>query len=198
MIKFNEKGLVPAIAQDGFTGKVLMLAYMNREAYDLTVSTGRAHYYSRSRKCLWEKGATSGHYQQVLSMKYDCDEDTILLIVNQTGNACHTGAMSCFFNTAVDNGRVPFEILESLYKLVEDRRENPKEGSYTNFLLNEGVDKIAKKVGEEAVEVVIAAKNHSKDEIVYETADLMYHLMVLLADQGVKLGDIYEELVRRG
>ena len=198
MIKYNEKGLVSAIAQDYYTGDVLMLAYMNEEAYELTLSTGRAHYFSRSRNEIWEKGATSGNYQYVKSMKYDCDGDTVLLLVEQKGVACHTGSYSCFFNTVTgEDVKNPYSILNELYKLVEDRKINPKEGSYTNFLLDKGIEKISKKVGEEAVEVVIASMADKKDEIVYESADLLYHLTVLLAEREVPLADVLEELIKR-
>jgi phosphoribosyl-ATP pyrophosphohydrolase/phosphoribosyl-AMP cyclohydrolase len=198
VIKFNEQGLVPAIAQDVATGEVLMLAYMNAEAYEKTLETGKAHYFSRSRNQLWLKGETSGHFQTVKSVKYDCDADAVLLSVEQIGNACHTGEYSCFHNTVMgEDTEYPFSILRDLYKLVNDRKVNPKEGSYTNFLLNKGVDKIAKKMGEEAVEVVIAAKNNDKDELVYETADMLYHLMVLLAEREVPVEDVFNELVKR-
>ncbi|HOV70166.1 MAG TPA: bifunctional phosphoribosyl-AMP cyclohydrolase/phosphoribosyl-ATP diphosphatase HisIE [Clostridia bacterium] len=198
MIKFNDQGLVPCIAQDYSTGQVLMLAWMNKQALEKTLETGKAYYFSRSRQALWQKGETSGHFQSVISVKYDCDCDTVLLQVEQAGNACHTGEYSCFFNTlsgSESQGR--FLILNELYKLVTNRRENPKEGSYTNYLLNNGIDKIAKKLGEEACEVVIAAKNANKDEIRYETADLLYHLVVLLNERGVGLEEVLAELDKR-
>ena len=162
-LKFNDKGLIPCIAQDARTRKVLMLAYMNKESLALTEETGYMHYYSRSREQLWKKGETSGHVQQVVSLAYDCDGDTILAQVIQTGAACHTGEYSCFFNELL--GEQPesegAEIIDELYDVVDDRKRNPKEGSYTNYLYDKGLDKILKKVGEEATEVVIAAKNEA-------------------------------------
>lgn len=198
-IKFDEKGLVPAIVQDIYSGKVLMLAYMNKESLALTMETGFAHYYSRSRQSLWKKGETSGHLQSVKAIRYDCDGDTLLLQVEQTGNACHTGEYSCFYRTLFERDNIPagVDMLQELFQTIKNRKENPKEGSYTNFLFNKGLDKIVKKVGEEACEVVIAAKNGSKEEITYETADLFYHLFVLLAQQDVPLQEIYQELKNR-
>ena len=201
-IKFDEKGLVPAIAQDAQTGTVLMLAYMNRESLTLTLRTKLATYFSRSRQELWVKGATSGHYQHVREVRYDCDGDAILLKVDQQGAACHTGNYSCFFNPllTLPGGRsssMGMRIIQSVYDQVLDRKAHPKEGSYTNMLLNKGVDKIGKKVVEEAAEVLIAAKNRSREEVSFEVADLMYHLTVLLADQGMCWDDIYAELENR-
>ena len=200
MIKYNEQGLVPAIAQDISTKAVLMLAYMNEEALEKTLTTGKAHYYSRSRNKLWLKGEQSGHFQYVKSVKYDCDADTLLISVEQVDNACHTGEYSCFHNSLLEDNATQqkrAEVLYELYNVVVDRKNNPKEGSYTNFLLTKGVDKIAKKVAEEACEVVIAAKNASKEEITYETADLLYHLIVLLADNDISLNEIFSELEKR-
>ena len=194
-IKYNKDGLVPAIAQDIATGEVLMLAYMNEESVKLTLQTKIAHYYSRSRKKLWKKGETSGNIQEVKGFYYDCDGDTILLKVNQTGVACHTGSYSCFFNE-VEAAKDYKNTLAELYKTILDRKENPTEGSYTNYLFNEGIDKILKKVGEESAEVIIGAKNN-REELIYESSDLIYHLIVLLVNEGVSLGDIYEELNKR-
>ncbi|MCR3955462.1 MAG: bifunctional phosphoribosyl-AMP cyclohydrolase/phosphoribosyl-ATP diphosphatase HisIE [Gudongella sp.] len=194
-IKYDEKGLVPAIAQDIATGEVLMLAYMNQEAVDLTLETGIAHYYSRSRKCLWKKGETSGNIQEVRGFYYDCDGDTILLKVKQTGVACHTGSYSCFFNQVI-GAEGDMDTLSRLYGVIAERKANPKEGSYTNYLFKEGIDKILKKIGEESAEVIIGAKNN-REELIYESSDLIYHLMVLLVDQGVTLEDIYGELKGR-
>lgn len=194
-IKYNEDGFVPAIAQDIATGEVLMLAYMNEESLKLTLETNIAHYYSRSRKEIWKKGETSGNIQEVKGFYYDCDEDTILLKVNQTGVACHTGSYSCFFNE-VKEAKDYKNTLSELYKVVLDRKKNPVEGSYTNYLFNEGIDKILKKVGEESAEVIIGAKNN-RQELIYESSDLIYHLLVLLVNEGVSLGDIYEELDKR-
>lgn len=201
-VRFDEKGLVPAIAQDAASGTVLMLAYMNRESLEQTLRTRLATYFSRSRQELWVKGATSGHYQHVREVRYDCDGDAILLKVDQVGAACHTGHYSCFFNPllTLSGGRsstMGAAIVQAVYDQVLDRKANPKEGSYTNKLLEKGVDKIGKKVVEEAAEVLIAAKNRSVEEVRFEVADLMYHLTVLLADQGMSWDDIYAELENR-
>lgn len=194
-IKYNEAGLVPAIAQDIATGEVLMLAYMNEESLKLTLETKIAHYYSRSRKELWKKGETSGNIQEVKGFYYDCDADTILLKVNQIGVACHTGSYSCFFNE-VEGTKDYKNTISDLYKVILGRKENPVEGSYTNYLFKEGIDKILKKVGEESAEVIIGAKNN-REELIYESSDLIYHLLVLLVNEGVSLVDIYEELTKR-
>ncbi|WP_409227131.1 bifunctional phosphoribosyl-AMP cyclohydrolase/phosphoribosyl-ATP diphosphatase HisIE [Gudongella sp. SC589] len=194
-IKYDKDGLVPAIAQDIATGEVLMLAYMNKEALDLTLETGIAHYYSRSRQCLWKKGETSGNIQEVRGFYYDCDGDTILLKVNQSGVACHTGSYSCFFNQVM-GAETGADTISKLYGIIAERKANPKEGSYTGYLFEKGLDKILKKIGEESSEVIIGAKNN-KEELIYESSDLIYHLMVLLVDQGVTLEDIYMELKGR-
>ena len=200
-IKFNEQGLVPAIAQDAATGEVLMLAWMNEESLKLTLETGWATYFSRSRQQLWKKGETSGHTQRVLGVKYDCDGDTLLLTVEQTGPACHTGARSCFFNDLMtpDEEDLPATaaILEQVYAVIADRKEHPQEGSYTNYLLGKGIEKICKKLGEEASESIIAAMKNNREEITYEAADLLYHLLVLLYDRGVTPADVWAELARR-
>lgn len=200
-IKFDDKGLVPAIAQDAKTGQVLMLAYMNAESLMLTCETGYATYFSRSRQQLWKKGETSGHLQQVLEMRYDCDGDAILLTVDQTGPACHTGARSCFFNEVItadpdDMPATPAVFTED-YATIADRAVNPQEGSYTNYLLEKGVEKICKKLGEEASETIIAAMKDSKEELTYEAADLIYHLLVLMYDRGVTPQDVFEEMKKR-
>lgn len=194
-IKYDENGLIPAIAQDVATGRVLMLAYMNEKAIKLTLETRIAHYYSRSRQSLWKKGETSGNIQKVEGFYYDCDGDTILLKVNQKGVACHTGSYSCFFNKVIEDESEE-NILAKLYEVILDRKENPRKGSYTNYLFQEGIDKILKKIGEESAEVIIGAKN-TNEELVYEASDLIYHLMVLLVNQGLPLGDIYKELQTR-
>ncbi len=194
-IKYDRDGLVPAIAQDIATGEVLMLAYMNEESVKLTLETGLVHYYSRSRKELWKKGETSGNIQELKGFSYDCDGDTILLKVNQRGVACHTGKYSCFFNQ-VEAIKDYKNTLGDLYKVILERKNNPKEGSYTNYLFEEGIDKILKKVGEESAEVIIGAKNN-REELIYESSDLIYHLIVLLVNEGVSLGDIYKELNKR-
>lgn len=194
-IKYDENGLVPAIAQDVGTGEVLMLAYMNEESMKLTLETGYAHYYSRSRKELWKKGETSGHLQEVKGIYYDCDGDSILLKINQVGVACHTGSYSCFSNPIKEYESIN-DTLNELYKVIMDRKLNPVEGSYTKYLFEEGVDKILKKVGEETSEVIIGAKN-SKEELIYEASDLIYHMIVLLVNQGISAGEILEELSKR-
>ncbi len=200
-IHFDEKGLVPAIAQDAQTGEVLMLAYMNAESIQLTLDTGYATYYSRSRQKLWKKGETSGHTQKVLAMSYDCDGDAVLMKVLQTGNACHTGSHSCFFNPVfeTDEDEMPAtaQILEDVYRVISDRREHPQEGSYTNYLFDKGIEKMCKKVGEEASETIIAAMKRNQEEVTYEAADLLYHLLVLLNEQDVKPADVWTELARR-
>lgn len=202
-VKFNEKGLVPAIAQDYKTKEVLMLAYMNEESLKKTMETKRAHYYSRSRERLWLKGEESGHFQYVKDIRYDCDKDTILLIVEQIGAACHTGERTCFYRSAIGDLGAEEEKMQSasvLYDIqgtITDRRDNPKEGSYTNYLISKGNDKILKKIGEEAAEVIIATKNQNKDEIIYEVSDLMYHLSVGLVHNGLSWDDIFNELRKR-
>ncbi len=197
LVKFDENGLVPVIAQDYLTKQVLMLAYMNQEALDKTLETGQVHYYSRSRKELWLKGETSGHFQNLKKICYDCDGDALLVFVEQVGVACHTGERTCFHNTLREFEAVPDDILQKLHYLISDRKANPKEGSYTNYLFDKGIDKILKKVGEETAEVIIAAKNKDKGEITYETADLLYHLSVLLVESGLDWEDINAELRKR-
>lgn len=198
-IKFDANGLVPVIAQDAETLEVLMLAYMDREALEKTIKGPYATYYSRSRQTLWTKGETSGNVQEVSSLRYDCDADTLLLKVRQKGVACHTGARTCFFNPLrEEDGRfADASILGELFAVIEDRKQNPKQGSYTNKLFTGGLDRILKKVGEEAGEVIIAGKNEDSAEIAYEAADLIYHLFVLLSQQGMTPGQVYEELKKR-
>ncbi len=197
-LKFDEKGLIPVVVQDAETNVVLMVAYMNEEALEETLKTGYMHYFSRSRRKLWKKGESSGHVQQLAGMSYDCDGDTLLAKVYQTGCACHTGNYSCFFNEIVDF-ETPTDsgVLEEVYAVIKDRKENPQEGSYTNYLFEKGIDKILKKVGEETAEVIIAAKNPDNGELRYETADLLYHLMVLLCEKGMAPGEVFEELASR-
>ncbi len=197
-INFGENGLVPAIAQEANTGVVLMQAYMNREAFDKTLETGYAHYYSRSRQQLWKKGETSGNVQEVVRISLDCDCDCVLLQVKQTGPACHTGKYSCFYNQVQENEAIAnSSMLYELYDLIADRKMNPKEGSYTNYLFEKGIDKILKKVGEESAEVIIASKNPGTDELRYEAADLIYHLLVLMNEKGLSLIELFEELQKR-
>ena len=196
-VKFDDKGLIPAIAQDSVTGQVLMLAYMNAEALQATLDSGYATYFSRSRRQLWKKGETSGHTQKVLAVALDCDCDALLLTVEQTGPACHTGETSCFHNPVLGEAPATSAVLEAVYRTVADRAENPKEGSYTNYLLTKGIEKTCKKVGEEASETIIASIKGSPDETRYEAADLQYHLLVLLYQMGLKPADIWAELAGR-
>ena len=198
--KTNNDGLIPVIAQDYKTGEVLMLAYMNEEAFNATIKTGRMTYWSRSREELWCKGDTSGHYQFVKSLTIDCDNDTLLAKVHQIGAACHTGNRSCFFTTIMQkeyNDSNPFTVFEDVYRTIRDRKVHPKEGSYTNYLFDKGIDKILKKCGEEATEIVIAAKNPDAEELKYEISDFLYHMMVLMAECGVDWDDIVKELANR-
>lgn len=199
-LKKNSDGLIPVIVQDYKTDEVLMLAYMNEEAYNKTLETGKMTYFSRSRNELWIKGETSSHYQYVKSLYADCDLDTILAKVKQIGAACHTGKYSCFFNEIAKKDYVeknPQKILQNVFDVINDRKVNPKEGSYTNYLFDKGIDKILKKVGEEATEIVIAAKNPNSNEVVYEMSDFLYHMMVLMAEKNVSWEDITSELARR-
>ena len=199
--KTNSDGMVPVVVQDYRSGEVLMVAYMNEEAYNHTIATGKMTYWSRSRNELWVKGDTSGHYQYVKSLTLDCDMDTILAKVHQIGAACHTGSYSCFFNEAAkaegQSGHNPLKVLEEVYATITDRKEHPKEGSYTNYLFDKGIDKILKKVGEEATEIVIAAKNPDPEEIKYEISDFLYHVSVLMVERGVTWDDITRELAQR-
>ena len=198
--KLNEDGLIPVIVQNYKTSEVLMLAYMNQDAYEQTMKTGKMTYYSRSRDARWVKGETSGHYQYLKSLTIDCDKDTILAKVDQVGPACHTGSPTCFFQPLINDGedvKNPLQVFESVYETILDRKKNPKEGSYTNYLFDKGIDKILKKVGEEATELVIAAKNPNPEEIKYELSDFLYHAMVLMVERGVTWEDIVKELADR-
>lgn len=198
--KTNEQGLIPVIVQHYKSQEVLMLAYMNQEAFDHTIKTGKMTYYSRSRQCLWTKGETSGHYQYVKSLTIDCDLDTLLAKVDQVGAACHTGNPTCFFQPLAGNDfdeTNPLKVFESVYDTIVDRKEHPKEGSYTNYLFEKGIDKILKKVGEEATEIVIAAKNPNPEEVKYEVSDFLYHVMVLMVERGITWEDIIWELADR-
>ena len=198
--KTNSDDMIPVIVQDYKTDKVLMLAYMNEEAFNNTVKTGKMTYFSRSRNELWIKGETSGHYQYVKELYMDCDVDTMLAKVRQIGVPCHTGADTCFFNELIkkeyDNTN-PMNVFEDVFNVILDRKANPKEGSYTNYLFDKGIDKILKKVGEEATEIVIAAKNPDSQEVKYEISDFLYHVMVLMAEKGVTWKEITKELSRR-
>lgn len=197
----NGDGLVPVIVQDYRTGEVLMMAYMNEEAYEQTLRTGQMTYFSRSRRQLWLKGETSGHFQYVKSLTADCDRDTLLAKVSQVGAACHTGARSCFFNEILkkeyEEAANPLQVFEDVYQVIKDRKIHPKEGSYTNYLFDKGIDKILKKLGEEATEIVIAAKNPNANEVKYEISDFLYHMMVLMAEKEIGWEEITEELAKR-
>ena len=194
-LKYNDKGLIPAIVTDARTGKVLMLAYMNSESLEITLKEEKTCFFSRSRNELWRKGATSGNVQQVVSIATDCDKDTLLVSVIPAGPACHTGSESCFFNSIVENA-APFTI-EGLMELIKGRKTDKIEGSYTTYLFEKGRDKILKKVGEEATEVIIAGKADDKAETIYELADLMYHALVLMADMDISVDDVMKELASR-
>ncbi len=198
--KTNEQGLIPVIVQHYKTREVLMLAYMNEESFDQTIKTGKMTYFSRSRQKLWVKGETSGHFQYVKSLTIDCDYDTLLAKVDQVGAACHTGNPTCFFQHLAGteyNEANPLEVFKIIYNTVVDRKENPKEGSYTNYLFDKGIDKILKKIGEEATEIVIAAKNPSAEETKYEISDFLYHMIVLMVEKGLNWEDIVKELASR-
>ena len=202
-VKFDHSGLVPAVVQDARTGEVLTLAYMNAESLHRTIREGQTWFWSRSRAALWHKGATSGNTQRVVGLRLDCDRDAIVVLVEPAGPACHTGARSCFHGTLenAEAGVRPRDlgaVIDELYTLVESRRREAPEGSYTAYLFAQGLDKILKKVGEEAAETIIAAKNADRGPLVGETSDLLYHLIVLLVERGVSLDDVRDELARRG
>ena len=201
-IKFNENGLVPAVVQNSKTNEVLMVAYMNEETLKMTLETKKATFWSRSRQEIWVKGATSGNYLNVDEVRVDCDEDCLLVLVQPEGPACHTGKRTCFYRNAdgeeIDLAEDLSYIVKDEQKTIIDRKKSPQEGSYTNYLFDKGDDKILKKVGEEAAEVVIAGKNRDKEEIKYEVADLMYHLSVMLVHNDMTWQDIYEEMISRG
>ncbi len=198
-IKFDENGLVPVVVQDVKTNAVLMLAYMNRESIEKTLETKNMVYYSRSRQKLWLKGETSGNFQTMHELKVDCDGDTLLALVSQKGVACHTGAYSCFFESLYGGGdnTSGYGVIDEVFGVITDRKKNPKEGSYTNYLFDKGIDKILKKVGEESAEVIIAAKNADKKEVRYESADLLYHLMVMLCELDMNPEEVFAELEKR-
>lgn len=201
-LTFDERGLVPVVAQDARTGEVLMLAWANREALQRTAETGRAHYWSRSRGALWMKGETSGHAQEVVDVRVDCDADAVLYRVSQTGPACHTGERSCFYRVADGEGELaqapdPRPMLARLEEIIADRERERPEGSYTTYLFAQGADKILKKLGEETAETIIAAKNADNAELRSESADLLFHLMVLWRARGLDAGEVWGELERR-
>ena len=201
-LKYNEKGLIPAVVQDIDTKDVLMVAYMNEESLQKTIESGETVFFSRSRQELWHKGETSGNTQKVEEIYYDCDKDTLLILVEPAGPACHTGNISCFYRKLAESKDKKErydkdEIINMLYNLIKTRKNELPEDSYTTYLFEEGIDKILKKIGEESSEVIIAAKNEPQHELVYETADLIYHLMVLLVEKDVKLDQIKDELSDR-
>lgn len=209
-IKYDNQGLVPAVVQDAVSKEVLMLAYMNEESLAKTIESGLTWFWSRSRSELWNKGAASGHIQKVKSVLYDCDGDTLLVLVDQVGPACHTGQYSCFYNDISDvnnsvsssastEGNTPgrFDILSKLERIIAERDAERPEGAYTTYLFEKGIDKILKKVGEETAEVIIAAKNRDNDELRYESSDLIFHLLVLLREARLPLDDLMSELERR-
>ncbi len=197
-IRYNEQGLVPAIAQDYLDGTVLMMAWMNRKSLEKTLETGQAWYWSRSRQELWPKGATSGHWQNVQAIRYDCDSDALLLTIEQVGDiACHTGERSCFHQTSTGKQAPPPDLLSQVYGVICDRRDHPQPDSYTCKLLQGGDNKILKKIGEEAAEVVMACKDDEAEAIAAEVADLLYHTLVAMAHHGVTPRDVYRQLQAR-
>ena len=196
-LKFDEKGLIPAIVVDAVSKKVLTLAYMNEESLRISMEKELTCFWSRSRQELWLKGETSGNYQHIVSITADCDKDALVVLVEPDGPACHLGTFSCFENPVFESDERHEFSLESLMKLIEGRKTEKKEGSYTTYLFEKGLDKILKKVGEESTEVIIAAKAEDKKETVYEIADLTYHLMVLMIEAGISLEDIHKELASR-
>jgi phosphoribosyl-ATP pyrophosphohydrolase/phosphoribosyl-AMP cyclohydrolase len=200
-LKFDERGLLPVVAQDAGTGEVLMLAWADREALRLSAETGRAHYWSRSRRALWQKGETSGHVQRVVELRADCDGDAVLYRVEQTGPACHTGETSCFFRRVEEESLAPVagggHVLSRVEEIVRQREAERPEGSYTTYLFEKGVDKILKKVGEEATEILIAAKNPGTRELRAEVSDLLFHLLVLLRARGLPLAEVWAEMEAR-
>ena len=196
-LKFDKDGLIPAIVVDSITKQVLTLAYMNRESLQISVEKQLTCFWSRSRQELWLKGETSGNYQHIVSITADCDKDALVVVVDKDGPACHTGSESCFTNTLFESDERHEFSLEGLSELIRGRKENPKEGSYTTYLFNKGIDKILKKVGEESTEVIIAGKAGDKRDTVYEISDLAYHVLVLMVEMGISLEDIHKELASR-
>jgi len=198
-LKFDKDGLIPAIVVDATTCEVLMFAYMNEESLNISINEAQTCFWSRSRNKLWRKGETSGNIQEIVSIKADCDMDTLLVTVNKSGPACHTGAESCFFETLYDASTVntkPFS-LNSLHGIISDRKTNIREGSYTNYLFDKGIDKILKKIGEESAEVIIAAKSNNKAETIFELSDLVYHALVLMTEMGITPDEVRVELASR-
>lgn len=196
-LKFDDNGLIPAIIIDYYTKEVLTLAYMNKESLEISLKEGKTCFYSRSRKELWRKGETSKNYQHIQSIKSDCDNDALVIEVIKDGPACHTGAESCFMNEIYQKENYKDFSIYKLYELIRGRKINMTEGSYTTYLFNSGIDKILKKIGEESSEVIIGAKNGSKEEIIYELSDLLYHSLVLMVEKNITLNDIKDELSKR-
>ena len=196
-LKFDEKGLIPAVVQDYFSKQVLTVAYMNRESLEISMKEGRTCFYSRSRQCLWRKGETSGNTQEIVTIKADCDLDALVVEVIKKGPACHTGSESCFFNDVYQSEAHQDFSMEALYRLLEGRKTEPKEGSYTTYLFQKGIDKILKKVGEECTEVIVAGKGGDREETIFEIADLAYHVMVLMVEMGIQPKDIFAQLASR-
>lgn len=196
-LKFDEKGLIPAVIVEAGTHRLLMVAYMNRESLKISMETGKTCFWSRSRQELWTKGETSGNYQHIVSITADCDLDTLKVVVEKDGPACHTGAETCFFNPVYQSKEKSDFTLDALMELIRGRKTNPQEGSYTTYLFQKGLDKILKKIGEESTEVIIAAKDNDPKETIYEISDLVYHVMVMMIQQGISLEDIRRELASR-
>lgn len=196
-LKFDEKGLIPAVIVEAGTHRLLMVAYMNRESLKISMETGKTCFWSRSRQELWTKGETSGNYQHIVSITADCDLDTLKVVVEKDGPACHTGAETCFFNPVYQSEEKSDFTLDALMELIRGRKTNPQEGSYTTYLFQKGLDKILKKIGEESTEVIIAAKDNDPKETIYEISDLVYHVMVMMIQQGISLEDIRRELASR-
>ena len=197
IVKFDEKGLIPAVIVEAGTHRLLMVAYMNRESLKISMETGKTCFWSRSRQELWTKGETSGNYQHIVSITADCDLDTLKVVVEKDGPACHTGAETCFFNPVYQSEEKSDFTLDALMELIRGRKTNPQEGSYTTYLFQKGLDKILKKIGEESTEVIIAAKDNDPKETIYEISDLVYHVMVMMIQQGISLEDIRRELASR-
>ena len=196
-LKFDEKGLIPAVIVEAGTHQLLMVAYMNRESLKISMETGKTCFWSRSRQELWTKGETSGNYQHIVSITADCDLDTLKVVVEKDGPACHTGAETCFFNPVYQSEEKSDFTLDALMELIRGRKTNPQEGSYTTYLFQKGLDKILKKIGEESTEVIIAAKDNDPKETIYEISDLVYHVMVMMIEQGISLDDNRRELASR-
>lgn len=196
-LKFDEKGLIPAVIVEAGTHRLLMVAYMNRESLKISMETGKTCFWSRSRQELWTKGETSGNYQHIVSITADCDLDTLKVVVEKDGPACHTGAETCFFNPVYQSEEKSDFTMDALMELIRGRKTNPQEESYTTYLFRKGLDKILKKIGEESTEVIIAAKDNDPKETIYEISDLVYHVMVMMIQQGISLEDIRRELASR-